>query len=339
MKIVLDAMGGDFGAGPNVEAAVAAAKEFGYEVVLVGRQELLRPLLNKQITAGLTIPIVHASEVIEMDEHPAQAVKSKKDSSIVVGINMLKRGEADAFVSMGNTGAGLAASLLNLGRIKGVHRPAITAAIPTLKGWSLMLDCGANAEVKADYLVQFALMGSVYSNKVLGVREPTVALISNGEEDSKGTTLVQEANAMLRATKGINFIGNAEGRHVPQGYADVFVTDGFTGNVMLKLMEGMGGFLKGMIREEVMRDAKSKLGGALIRDALARVSARTDYEEVGGAPLLGVDGVVVIGHGRSNARAIRSAIRVAGRYVEQRVVETIERGLQALPVATPSRPI
>ncbi len=339
MKIVLDAMGGDFGAGPNVEAAVVAAKEFGYEVVLVGRQELLRPLLNKQITAGLIIPIVHASEVIEMDEHPAQAVKSKKDSSIVVGINMVKRGEADAFVSMGNTGAGLAASLLNLGRIKGVHRPAITAAIPTLKGWSLMLDCGANAEVKADYLVQFALMGSVYSNKVLGVREPTVALISNGEEDTKGTTLVQEANAMLRATKGINFIGNAEGRHVPQGYADVFVTDGFTGNVMLKLMEGMGGFLKGMIREEVMRDAKSKLGGALIRDALARVSARTDYEEVGGAPLLGVDGVVVIGHGRSNARAIRSAIRVAGRYVEQRVVETIERGLQALPVATPSRQI
>ena len=331
MKIVLDAMGGDFGAEPNVAAAVMAAREFGYEVVLVGRQELLRPMLNKQNTAGLTLPIVHASEVIEMDEHPAQAVKSKKDSSIVVGINLVKRGEADGFVTMGNTGAGLAAALFNLGRIKGVHRPAITAAIPTIKGWSLMLDCGANAEVKTDNLVQFGLMGSIYAQKVLGKHEPSVALISNGEEDTKGTILVQEANALLRLIPSINFIGNAEGRHVPQGYADVFVTDGFTGNVMLKLMEGMGGFLKGMIREEVMRDVKSKIGGALIKDAIARVSKRTDYEEVGGAPLLGVDGVVVIGHGRSNARAIRSALRVAGRCVEQRVVDTIERGLDALP--------
>ena len=331
MKIVLDAMGGDFGPEPNIEAAVLAARELGYEIVLVGRQEMIRPLLNKHKTAGLTLPIVHASEVVEMDEHPAQAVKSKKDSSMVVGINLVKRGEADAFVTMGNTGGALAASLLNLGRIKGLHRPAITIAIPTMKGWSLMLDVGANAEVKPEYLVQFALMGSIYAQKVLGRREPTVALISNGEEDSKGTALVQEANAMLRATKAINFIGNAEGRHVPQGYADVFVTDGFTGNVMLKLMEGMGGFLKGMIREEVMRDTKSKLGGALIKDALARVSKRSDYEEIGGGPLLGVDGVVVIGHGRSNARAIHSALRVAGRYVEQRVVETIERGLEALP--------
>lgn len=332
MKIVLDAMGGDFGPEPNVEAAVTAAREFGYEVVLVGKQDQIRPLLVKHNTAGLTLPIVHASEVIEMHEHPAQAVKSKKDSSIVVGLQMVKRGEADAFVTMGNTGGALAGALLNLGRIKGIHRPALTAQLPNLKGWSLLVDVGANAVCKAEYLVQFALMGSIYAERVLGKRNPSVAIISNGEEETKGNDLVQEVHQLLKRT-ALNFIGNAEGRHVPTGYADVYVTDGFTGNVMLKLMEGMKTFFTTLLKNAATRDARSKVGGLLLKPSISQTLKGLDYEEVGGAPLLGVDGVVVIGHGRSNARAIYSALKVAASCVENRVIETIEKGLEAMPKA------
>jgi glycerol-3-phosphate acyltransferase PlsX len=330
MKIVLDAMGGDFGPEPNVEAAVNMARERGYEIVLVGKQEQIRPALNKYNTAGLMLPIVHASEVIEMDEHPANAVKAKKDSSMVVGMQMMKRGEADAFVTMGNTGGGLAAALLHLGRIKGIHRPAITAQIPNLKGWSLIIDIGANAVCKPEYLVQFALMGSIYAERVLGKRNPSVALVSNGEEETKGNDLVQAVHPLLKKMP-INFIGNAEGRHIPQGYADVYVTDGFTGNIMLKLMEGMQTFFKKLLKDSAMRDLRSKLGGVLLKESITKTLKGLDYEEVGGAPLLGVDGVVVIGHGRSNARAIQSAIRVAATCVEKRVIDTIEKGLEALP--------
>jgi glycerol-3-phosphate acyltransferase PlsX len=330
MKIVLDAMGGDFGPAPNVEAAVNTAREFGWEIVLVGRQELIRPLLVQHNTANLHLPIVHASEVIEMGEHPAQAVKTKKNSSMVVGMQMVRNGDADAFVTMGNTGGALAAALFHLGRIQGIQRPALSAAFPTAKGWVLLLDVGANADCKPEYLLQFALMGSIYAERVMGIRNPRVGLISNGEEETKGSELVRQAHALLKQAP-INFIGNVEGRNLPAGSADVFVTDGFTGNVMLKLAEGMGEFIKGMLREEIMRTTAGKLGGLLIKDALSRVSKRTDYQEIGGAPLLGVDGVVIIGHGRSQARAIRSALMRAAEAVERGVVDAIEAGLQALP--------
>jgi glycerol-3-phosphate acyltransferase PlsX len=326
MKIVLDCMGGDFGPGPNIEAAVQIARERGYEVALVGRQELIRPLLVKENTANLHLPIVHASEVIEMHEHPAQAVKNKKDSSMVVGINMVKNGDADAFVTMGNTGGALAAGLFNLGRIKGVHRPCLTSAYPTQKGWVLLADLGANADCKPEWLVQFALMASVYAERVMGKRNPRVALISNGEEETKGSELVQAAHQLLKTGK-LNFIGNAEGRDLPAGNADVFITDGFTGNVIVKLSEGMGSFINGMLKEEIMRTAKSKIGGVLIKDAVERVKKRTNYEEIGGAPLLGVDGVVIIGHGRSKAPAIKSAMLRAAETVERGVVDAIEQGL------------
>jgi glycerol-3-phosphate acyltransferase PlsX len=326
MKIVLDCMGGDFGPGPNVEAAVQIARERGYEVALVGRQELIRPLLVKENTANLHLPIVHASEVIEMHEHPAQAVKNKKDSSMVVGINMVKNGDADAFVTMGNTGGALAAGLFNLGRIKGVHRPCLTSAYPTQKGWVLLADLGANADCKPEWLAQFALMASVYAERVMGKRNPRVALISNGEEETKGSELVQAAHQLLKTGK-LNFIGNAEGRDLPAGNADVFITDGFTGNVIVKLSEGMGSFINGMLKEEIMRTAKSKIGGVLIKDAVERVKKRTNYEEIGGAPLLGVDGVVIIGHGRSKAPAIKSAMLRAAETVERGVVDAIEHGL------------
>jgi glycerol-3-phosphate acyltransferase PlsX len=340
MKIVLDAMGGDFAPAVNVEAAIQAARQHGYEIVLVGRQEVIRPLLVQHNTANLTLPIVNAPEVIEMGEHPANAVKAKKNSSIVVGMDMVKRGEADAFVTMGNTGAAMAAALFHLGRIKGIHRPALSALYPTTKGWCMVLDIGANTDCKPEYLVQFALMGSLYSERVLGIRKPRVALVSNGEEETKGSQLVQEVHQLLKKAP-INFIGNAEGRHIPVGYADVYVTDGFTGNVIIKLSEGMSGMIKQMLREEVMRTVSGKVGGLLIKDAVSRMGKRTDYEEVGGAPLLGVDGVVIIGHGRSNSRAVYSAIRVAANAVEKGVVDAIEQGLTALPqvkASTPNNP-
>jgi glycerol-3-phosphate acyltransferase PlsX len=330
MKIVLDAMGGDLAPAVNVEAAVNAAREFGYEIVLVGKQEVIRPMLVQYNTANLTLPIVHAPEVIEMDEHPAAAVKSKKNSSMVVGMDMVKRGDADAFVTMGNTGAGLAAALFRLGRIPGIHRAALSVLYPTVNGWCLILDVGANTDCKPEYLVQFALMGSIYAERVLGIHNPSVALVSNGEEETKGSQLVQEVHQLLKRSP-INFIGNAEGRHIPSGYADVYITDGFTGNVIIKLSEGMSSMVKTMLREEVMRTPVSKVGGLLIKDAVRRMSKRTDYEEIGGAPLLGVDGVVIIGHGRSNARAVRSALRVAGNAVEKGIVDAIEKGLAALP--------
>ncbi|MCX6018883.1 MAG: phosphate acyltransferase PlsX [Chloroflexi bacterium] len=332
MKIVLDCMGGDFGPGPNVEAAVHSARAHGYEIVLVGKQELLRPLLVQHNTANLHLPIVHAPEVIEMHEHPAQAVKSKKNSSMVVGMQMVKNGDADAFVTMGNTGGALAAGQFYLGRIKGVQRPCLSSAFPTTRGWVLLADLGANADCKPEWLAQFALMGGIYAERVMNIHNPRVALISNGEEETKGSELVQETHQLLKKMP-LNFIGNAEGRDLPAGNADVFITDGFTGNVIVKLSEGMGSFINGMLKEEIMRSPLSKLGGLLIRDAVTRVKKRTDYEEIGGAPLLGVDGVVIIGHGRSKARAIESALQRAAESVERGVVSAIERGLEALPAA------
>lgn len=325
-------MGGDFGPEPNIEAAVRAARTLKHEIVLVGRQEQLRPLLNKHQTGGLHLPIVHASEVIDMDEHPAQAVKSKKDNSISVGIRLLKRGEADAFVTMGNTGAGMAAALFELGRIKGVARPAIAAAVPHPKGFTFMTDIGANAEVKPEYLVQFALMGSIYVEKVLGVRKPKVALLSNGEEDTKGTDVVQQANEMLRRSKSINFIGNVQGYDILKGTADVVICDGFTGNIAIKLMEGMLPMVESMLKTAFYSSPRMKLAGLLARDGIKdAIKGALNYEKIGGAPLLGVDGIVIIGHGRSKAPAIYSALERAAEAVRGNVVETIEKGLEVLP--------
>ncbi|HQV26508.1 MAG TPA: phosphate acyltransferase PlsX [Thermoflexales bacterium] len=331
MKIVLDAMGGDFGPEPNVEAAIQAARAFGHEIVLVGKQDLIRPLLNQHNTAGLMLPIVHANEVVEMDEHPAAAVKAKKDNSMSVGLRLVKSGQADAFVTMGNTGAAMASALFTLGRIKGVHRPAISSAIPTTRGWTFMIDIGANADCRPEYLVQFALMGSIYSERVMQVRNPKVGLLSNGEEESKGSELVQATHQLLKAS-GLNFIGNVEGRDIPVGTADVIVTDGFTGNVAIKLMEGMKEMIESLLKDAFYSSLPAKIGGALSRTAIkATLKSRTSYEEIGGAPLLGVDGVVIIGHGRSKAPAIFSAIKRATESVQNGVVDAIERGLAAAP--------
>jgi glycerol-3-phosphate acyltransferase PlsX len=320
-------MGGDNAPVATVEGAVLASREFDLPIILTGRPEVIEAELAKHDHAGLPITIVPASEVIEMTDHPAQAAKRKKDSSMVVGLNLVKSGEASAFASMGNTGAVMAASLFRLGRIKGIKRPANSTVFPTRDGHCFILDVGANAECRPEYLYQFAVMGSIYVERVLEIPNPRVGIISNGEEEGKGNDLVKETFPLLKESK-LNFIGNVEGRDVPAGLADVVVTDGFTGNVMVKGFEGIAKMMKELIKEELYRSPISMLGGLLARGAFNRIAKRTDYREYGGAALLGVDGVVIIGHGRSDSRAVRSALRVASQAVESGVVEAIKQGIQ-----------
>jgi glycerol-3-phosphate acyltransferase PlsX len=327
MKIVLDAMGGDHAPPVAVEGGVWAAREHGIEVILVGREEDVRRELAKHDTSGLSLPIVHASQVIEMEEHPAAAVKAKKDSSMVVGMNLVKRGEADAFVSAGNSGGVMAAALFRLGRIRGIKRPALSTVYPTTPGLCFMLDVGANTDCKPEYLLQFGMMGAVYAERVLGIANPRVGIVSNGEEEGKGSILVQEAYQLLKKSS-LNFIGNVEGKDIPAGMADVVVTDGFTGNVIAKLSEGLAASLLGVIKGEIKKSPLASFGALLSKPAFDKVKKRLDYAEFGGAPLLGVDGVVIVAHGRSNAKAIKNAVRVAKRAVEGEMLAAIKEGLQ-----------
>jgi glycerol-3-phosphate acyltransferase PlsX len=333
MKIVLDAMGGDHAPDVTIHGAVWAARDFGLEVQLVGRPEVIRSELAKHNTLGLSLPITSASEIIDMDDHnPANAVKARPDSSMVVGIQMLRRGETNAFVTAGHSGGALAAALLHLGRVRGVKRPAIATVYPTLseRGFCFLLDIGANADCKPEYLYQFALMGSAYAEHVLGIPNPRVAIVSNAEEEGKGNMLVQDSLPLLR--KGpFNFVGNVEGKDIPAGLADVVVTDGFTGNVILKVSEGVGKMLLDAIKSEIKARPLAVAGAALARPAFKAVGAMLDYREYGGGALLGVDGVVIIAHGRSDAYAVRNAIRAAHRAVESDIIEAIKDGLEVAP--------
>jgi glycerol-3-phosphate acyltransferase PlsX len=335
MKIVVDAMGSDRHPQPDVEGAVQAAREYGIEIVLVGKKDVVEPELAKHDLSGLAISQVHASQVIGMKDHPATAAKSKKDSSMVVGMEMLKQGQVDAFVSAGNSGGVFTAAIFYLGRIKGVKRPALSSVFPTRKGHCFLLDVGANADCKPVYLLQFGIMGSVYAERVLGIANPRVAIVSNGEEEGKGSMLVQEAYPLLKAS-GLNFVGNAEGKDIPAGLADVIVTDGLTGNVIVKLSEGLARLLQDMIEEEIRSRPLTALGGLLAQPALKQVKKRIDYREYGGGPLLGVDGTVVVAHGRSDSLAIKNAIRVAKQAVEEGTLDAI-RGEIAKSLAKPSR--
>ena len=327
MKIVLDAMGGDHAPPVAVEGGVWAAREYGIEVILVGQEDDVRRELARHDTSGLSLPIVHASQVIEMEEHPAAAVKAKKDSSMVVGMDLVKRGQADAFVSAGNTGGVMAAALFRLGRIRGVRRPALSTVYPTTTGLCFMLDVGANTDCRPEYLLQFGYMGAAYAERVLGIANPRVGIVSNGEEEAKGSNLVQEAHQLLKKS-GLNFIGNVEGKDIPAGMADVVVTDGFTGNVIAKLSEGLAAALLGIIKEEVKRNPLATVGALLSKPAFDQVRKRLDYAEFGGAPLLGVDGVVIVAHGRSSAKAIKNAVRVAKQAVGGGMLAAIKESLQ-----------
>jgi glycerol-3-phosphate acyltransferase PlsX len=321
-------MGGDQAPAVVVDGAVRAARELDIEVILVGQRGLVQAELEKHSTAGLPLTLIHASEVIEMHEHPAAAVKAKKDNSMIVGMEMVKRREADAFFTAGNSGGALAAALFRLGRIRGVKRPALSTVFPsqTPQGFCFILDIGANTDCRPEYLLQFAMMGSVYAERVLGIPNPRVAIVSNGEEEGKGNQLVQETVPLLKASP-LNFVGNAEGKDILRGLADVIVTDGFTGNVIIKLAEGVSSFLMDLLKENLTASSVSKVGAALARPAFDNVRSRLDYREYGGAPLLGIDGVVIVGHGRSDALAIKNAIRVATQTVENSVIEAIKQGL------------
>jgi len=328
VRIVVDAMGSDHYPQPDVEGAVWAAREYGVEIVLVGKKDIVEPELAKHNVSNLPITVVHASQMIEMKEHPAAAVRSKKDASMVVAMQMLKRGEVDAFVSAGNSGGCLAAAIFYLGRIKGVERPALSSVFPARKGPCFLLDLGANTDCKPLYLLQFAIMGSIYAERVLGVANPRVAIVSNGEEEGKGSILVQETYPLLKAS-GLNFVGNAEGKDIPGGLADVVVTDGFTGNVVIKLSEGVAGFMLDIIKEEIKSRPLAMVGAALAKGAFDQVRKRLDYREYGGGALLGVDGVVIVGHGRSDSLAIKNAIRVAKQAVERGVLSAIRESIAA----------
>lgn len=329
MRIALDAMGSDRAPGVDVEGAVRAARRFGQEIVLVGREDEIQRELARHDTTGLPLSIAPASQVIEMGEHPSQAVRAKPDSSMVVGMRLVRDGQADAFVSAGNSGGVLAASLASVGRvgrIRGVLRPALSTVLPTLRGVSLMLDIGANTDCKPEWLAQFALMGSIYAQQVLGIQRPRVGLLANGEEETKGNATVQEAHGLI-AKLGLNFVGNVEGKDWPQGIAEVIVSDGFVGNVAIKTAEGVAAMMLSLLRSEIKSRKVAMLGGLLAKPAFRAVSRRLDYREYGGAPLLGVNGVVIIAHGRSDALAIENAIRVAIDAVSHRLVETIQRDL------------
>ncbi|MBK8046058.1 MAG: phosphate acyltransferase PlsX [Anaerolineales bacterium] len=284
--------------------------------------------LKKHDTRGLTLPIVPASQVIEMEEKPAVAVRSKPDSSMVVACKMVKRGEAQAFVTAGNTGGALAAGILHIGRIRGIMRPALIGPFPTLKGACLILDMGANADVRPEHIAQFAIMGSVYARDVLGIAQPSVRILSNGEEAGKGNQLVISAFKLLEATPGIQFEGNIESKEVPTGLADVVVTDGFTGNIFVKTAETTVRLMTGVITEEIRKSPIATFGALLAKGSLRRVRERMDDSHYGGAVLLGLSGILVVAHGRANPTAIRHAIRVAKQASEQNILAKIQRGVE-----------
>lgn len=339
MKIIVDAMGGDNAPKATALGALEAAKEYGVDVVLVGRGEDILTALHESGVAELPagVEICHADQVIEMCDNPANAVKEKKDSSMAVGLNMLKRGEGDAFVSAGSTGALLAGATLLTKRIRGIRRAALTLTIPTEGGQAVLVDCGANAECTPEFLLQFAFMGSYYAERVLGKPEPRVGLMNIGTEPSKGTDLQREAYALLRkaADEGrLNFVGNIEAREAILGAVDVIVCDGYSGNIFLKGIEGTGIFLGHTIKKMFMKDLKTKLAALLVKDELRAFKKLMDISEVGGTALMGISKPVIKAHGSSDARAIKNAIRQAIEFKKAGIIEDITENVEymRLPV-------
>ena len=323
--VAVDAMGGDRAPGAIVEGALGAARDFDVDVSLVGPEDTLRRIIGKN--SHPRVNIVNATQAISVDEHPVQALKSKKDSTISVGLSLVRHAKADAFVSAGSTGALLAGGLLTLGRIKGIDRPALTVILPGVHGKPFMiLDVGANTDTRVRNLREFAIMGSVYADKVLGINSPRVALLNIGTEESKGSEQVKQAHGVLKQSS-MNFVGNIEARDLFGEVADVIVCDGFVGNVALKAIEGLASTMFAIIKEEISRDLRSKVGAMLVRPYLKRVALRLDYAEYGGAPLLGLAAPCIKCHGSSDSRAIRNGIRVALQFAKARVSELVGQAL------------
>ena len=330
MKIAVDAMGGDYAPEEVVLGAIEAVKSYSLDVVLVGDTNKIKEVLNRYGAKDNShLSIVHASQVIDMGEHPAQAIRKKKDASIVVATQLVKDGACDAVVAPGSTGAAVTAALLGLGRIKGIERPCIATPIPSKKGITVLLDSGANANSKPKHLVEGAIMGSHYAKYILGVGKPTVGLLNIGEEASKGNELAQATYPLLEKLKNFSFYGNVEGRDIPKGTVDVVVCDGFVGNVILKFGEGMAMFIIRLVKDTIKSSGFiAKLGALAVYPALRTLKKRLDFTEYGGAPLLGVDGSFIICHGSSKAKAIKNAIRVAGELAQQDVVGHIRKSIE-----------
>lgn len=330
MNIALDVMGGDHAPQQLVEGAVLAAREFGVTISLVGQTEVIARELEQYDTAGLDLPIVAASQVIEMDDKPARAVREKPDSSMVVASRLVKNGEAQAFVTAGNTGGALTAGILQIGRIKGISRPALLTPFPTRKGFCVVLDVGANADVRPEYLPQFAVMGSIYAEQVLKRENPAVRILSNGEEEGKGNQLVLACYRLLEKTPNINFQGNIESQEVIDGLSDVVVTDGFTGNIFVKTTESVARMLLRVVFEELTAGPINRMGMFLAQNGLRKARARMDDSAYGGAMLLGLSGLVIVAHGRSDANTIRHAIRIAKEGLEHDIPGKIAAGVAGL---------
>src|SRR5215470_14847204 len=323
-KIAVDAMGGDHAPAAEIEGAIQAAAQYGIPIVLVGQEERLHSLLRKHETADLSIEVVHASEVITMDDSAATAARKKKDSSIRVAARLMRDAGVSGVVSAGNTGAVMATVKMVLGTLPVVDRPALSTVLPTQKGKpAILLDVGANVDCKPHHLEQFAVMGDIYSRTIFGIRRPRVGLLSIGEEDSKGNELTKEAFKSLKHAP-INFIGNVEGRDIFKGEIDVIVCDGFTGNVALKLSEGLIETFRVLLGQELRKTLQAKVGAILSHHAFHDFRRRLDYSEYGGAPLLGVKGITIVCHGRSNANAIKNAIRIAHEFCKHNVNDVIE---------------
>lgn len=328
MRIAVDAMGSDDFPVPDVTGAVQAARDWGDTIFLVGDPRRIEPALSRLDTGSLKLEIVQADEIITMTDKPSAVGTAKPNSSMHVGMNLVKDGRADAFVTAGNTGAAMAiATLYTLRRIRGVKRPALSSIVRVGERSVILLDIGANADSKPEWLGQFALMGAIYAQNALEIANPRIALLSNGEEAEKGDMLIREARTIISALN-VNFVGNIEPKDVLRGEADVIVSDGFVGNIAIKSFEAIAGTMFNLIREEIKRDPISTVGGLLARRAFRRVYKQVDPFEIGGAPLLGVNGVVIIGHGRSNAKAIRNAIRQARLAVSGQIVDRIQEGLR-----------
>lgn len=329
MKIAIDAMGGDHAPEQPVIGALEALKHISSDIVLIGDESRINAVLKQHTYDPARITIVHTTEVIDNEDKPVKAIKAKKDSSMVVGFKLLKDKEIDAFLSAGNTGALLAGGLLKVGRIKGIDRPGLCSVYPTTNGISVLMDAGANADCKPRNLLEFGIMGSIYAESVLGISKPKVGLVNIGTEEGKGNTLMIESYPLLKDST-LNFIGNAEARDLPEGVCDVIVCDGFTGNVVLKVSEGVAKTFGGMIKSAIKASPLSMVGGILLKNGLGLIKKKMDYAEYGGAPFLGVDGLLVKAHGSSNSKAFMNGIRYAEKCIVQDVVGKIRISLSEL---------
>ncbi len=333
IKVAVDAMGGDNAPAEIVKGAIdAVTQRPDIKVYLVGQQDVVKEELSKNAYAGSQIEVVHADEVIETAEPPVMAIRKKKQSSIVIGMNMVKHQEADAFVSAGSSGAILVGGQVIVGRIKGGERPPLAPLIPTEKGVSLLIDCGANVDARASHLVQFAKMGSIYMENVMGVKNPKVAIVNIGAEEEKGNALVKETFPLLKNCPDINFVGSIEAREIPHGEADVIVCEAFVGNVILKLYEGVGATLINKVKQGMMTTLRSKIGALLVKPALKKTLKSFDASEYGGAPLLGLNGLVVKTHGSSKAKEVSTSIIQCVTFKEQQINEKIRKNIGTSPM-------